>query len=88
MRNGLTRLALALRAYRVDKGRLPENLDALVPEYVPAIPRDLDGQSFRYSARREILYSVGDDRLDGGGGEPTFRVDWSGPDPGVTLSHR
>jgi hypothetical protein len=88
MRNGLTRLALALRAYRVDKGRLPENLEALLPEYVPAIPLDLDGQPFRYSARREILYSVGDDRLDGGGGEPTFRVDWSGPDPGVTLSHR
>jgi len=82
---GLTRLVLATRAYRADNGRLPENLDALVPRYLSELPRDVDGQSFRYSAVGEYLYSVGGDRLDDGGGEPTLEVDWNDPDPGVSL---
>lgn len=82
---GLTRLALATRAYRADVGELPESLDALVPNYLAELPLDVDGQAFRYSPSAEYLYSVGDDRHDDGGGEPTFSVDWSAPDPGVSL---
>jgi hypothetical protein len=82
---GLTRLALATRAYRAEAGELPESLAALVPDYLAELPLDVDGQAFRYSPSAEYLYSVGDDRLDDGGGEPTLRVDWSAPDPGVSL---
>ena len=85
MTTGLTQLALATRAYRADVGELPEDLDALVPNYLGELPVDVDGQAFRYSPSGEYLYSVGEDRLDDGGGEPTFRVDWSAPDPGVSL---
>ena len=82
---GLTRLALATRAYRADVGALPETLDALVPNYLHALPIDVDGLAFRYSSSGEFVYSVGEDRLDEGDSDPTFLVDWSAPDPGVSL---
>jgi len=82
---GLTRLVLAVRAYRADFGQLPDDLSALVPRYLSELPVDVDGQPFRYSRAREYLYSVGEDRLDYGGGEPTLAVDWKAPDPGVSL---
>lgn len=85
MSTGLTALVLALYAHRVREGELPRTLDELVPEYLDALPVDVDGRGFRYSATEAYLYSVGEDRLDRGGGEPSFWVDWSAPDPGVSL---
>jgi hypothetical protein len=66
----LARLAVAATAYRAKNGTYPERLEALVPEYLPQIPRDpCDGQPLR--ARREgeglVLYSVGLDLTDDGG---------------------
>ena len=58
------------RAGRMRKrpGNLPETLQALVPDYLPAVPRDpFDGQPFRYSTERRIIYSVGEDLTDDGG---------------------
>lgn len=86
MNLGLTRLVLAVRAYRADFGALPDELSILVPRYLSELPLDVDGQPFRYSAEEEYLYSVGEDRLDYGGGEPAVRIDWSAPDPGVSLT--
>ena len=86
--SGLTRVALATRAYRAAAGELPENLDALVPNYLAELPVDVDGRAFRYSPSGEYLYSIGDDRRDDGGGEPTLLVDWGAPDPGVSLRRR
>jgi hypothetical protein len=82
---GLTELVLALRAYQAGEAQLPRSLDVLAPRYLDAIPVDLDGKSFRYSPTEAYLYSVGVDRLDDGGGELTLEVDWSAPDPGVSL---
>ncbi|NLG34457.1 MAG: hypothetical protein GX548_03795 [Lentisphaerae bacterium] len=63
-----TRLLLACRAYEEATGHLPETLEELVPDYLPAIPRDpFDGQPFRYSAERRLVYSVGENLADDGG---------------------
>jgi hypothetical protein len=76
------RLLLALGAYRAAQGRLPEALEALVPEYIDEVPRDpVDGRELGYCPEAGLFYSIGDDLADGGGGpsphfgpEPTFRL--------------
>ena len=61
-------ILLACRAYEEMTGQLPEALEALVPDYLPAVPRDpFDGRSFRYSAERRLVYSVGENLVDDGG---------------------
>ncbi len=44
---------LAVRAYFKDHGQLPETLDALVPEYLPAVPLDpYNDEPLRYEAEQ------------------------------------
>jgi hypothetical protein len=63
-----TRLLVACHQYRNTETRLPDNLEALVPAYLPGIPVDpYDGKPFRYDAPRKIAYSVGKDLRDAGG---------------------
>ena len=63
-----TRLLLALVAYEQATGRLPDRLDALVPDYLAAVPRDgFDDRPFRYDRARRIIYSVGENLADNGG---------------------
>jgi hypothetical protein len=55
-----TRVILALRAYQLTHGNLPPDLNALVPEFLDAVPADdFDGQPLRYAPDRKIVYSVG-----------------------------
>ncbi|MCS6860550.1 MAG: type II secretion system protein GspG [Abditibacteriales bacterium] len=66
----LLRLALALRLYRHDHGAYPANLNALQPQYLPAVPLDpFTNKPFVY--RREgsgfLLYSFGENHRDDGG---------------------
>ncbi len=66
---------LAVEAYRKEHGRLPENLDLLVPEYLPRLPSDpFGGGPFHY-VRQGVpklpsdawaIYSVGEDLEDSG----------------------
>jgi hypothetical protein len=52
-------LKLALRWHLADNGKPAENLDELVPKYLPSIPLDpYDGEPFRYrlSAGEEIVW--------------------------------
>ncbi|MBE3095613.1 MAG: hypothetical protein IMZ44_00615 [Planctomycetes bacterium] len=63
-----TRTLLAMKAYKLDKGRLPETLEQLVPDYLDAVPiDDFDGKPLRYNAAKKILYTVGKDLEDNGG---------------------
>jgi hypothetical protein len=63
-------VALALRLYAVDHaGRLPQSLDALVPDYLDAVPVDPfapDGRPLRYrvATTQATIYSVGLDGAD------------------------
>jgi hypothetical protein len=63
-RRRMAAAALAIRLYELDHGRLPGQLDQLVPRYVPAVPSDPftdDGRSIGYrpGANPPVLYSVG-----------------------------
>jgi len=65
-----TRLLIALKAYKLDHGELPGALDALVPEYINAVPiDDFDGRPLRYDRNQRIIYSVGENLEDDGGNE-------------------
>jgi hypothetical protein len=62
------RLKIALRLYEMKHGELPDTLNALVPEYLPEIPKDpYDDQPFRYSKTEKKIWAVGDDLTDNGG---------------------
>ncbi len=59
--------AVALERYKRAHGEYPGQLEALVPEYVGAIPPDmLTGAPLRYKRHAEayILYSLGEDGVD------------------------
>ncbi len=63
-------IACALERYRLEKGRYPETLAALVPTYLPKAPVDVvEGQSLHYAPGREgfTLYSLGWNLTDEGG---------------------
>jgi hypothetical protein len=67
---GATRLVVALNLHRMDKGAYPATLDALVPDYVDAVPLDpYDGEPFRYAPDKQLVYSVGQDVKDDGGSD-------------------
>ena len=68
------RTALASLLYREDYGRMPESLEALVPDYLAVPPRDPftpDGiLGYKVTDTQAIFYSVGPDQDDDGGTAP------------------
>jgi hypothetical protein len=63
-----TRILLALKAYKLEKGKLPATLAELAPEYLDSVPLDdYDGQPMRYNAAKRVVYSVGKNLKDDGG---------------------
>lgn len=64
---------IAVLEYRSRHGRLPQQLDELVPDYLDAVPLDpcTNDQPLRYLLRDEppgfVIYSVGVDAIDDGG---------------------
>jgi hypothetical protein len=63
-----TAVWLAIKAYEMEKGKLPDSLEELVPVYLPEVPKDpFDGKPIRYSKEKKIIYSVGPDLIDTGG---------------------
>jgi hypothetical protein len=66
----VTEVALALRLYRKEHGRYPEDLQALAPKFLPSVPSDpYDGKPLRYRklAKGFKVWSVGGNRKDDGG---------------------
>jgi hypothetical protein len=65
---------LALKRYQLRHGNFPGDLSALVPEFLPAVPRDpVDGKPMRYQlvGKSFLLYSIGEDGVDNGGDPAT-----------------
>lgn len=61
---------LAIQAYQLQNGALPDRLENLVPRELTAVPKDPYGSSplvYRKEASGYRLYSVGPDRHDDGG---------------------
>jgi hypothetical protein len=80
--------ALAAERYRLANRHWPNNLDALVPEYLAAVPVDpYDGQPLRLRRLPEglIVYSLGPDRTDDGGTVDCEHPLASGTDVGFRL---
>ncbi len=74
-----TRIIIALNRYLREEGSLPDDLQALVPKYIPEVPVDpFDCKPFRYSKSEGIVYSVGEDLIDSGGSleDIVFEVRW------------
>jgi hypothetical protein len=74
----LTLCAIALKRYRLRHGSVPESLERLIPELLPAVPVDyMDGKPVRYKPDKTggfTLYSIGaDGRDDGGDASPTAK---------------
>lgn len=66
-RISLVQALAALTAYRGANGTLPERLDALVPDWLPAVPEDrFDGAPLRYARADAVVYSIGADQRDDG----------------------
>ncbi len=64
----ILQVVLAAYLYRHERGQFPNNLEALVPRYLPAVPQDpFDGQPLRYRWENGALrlWSVGSDLKDG-----------------------
>ena len=61
---------LALKRYELRYGKPAPSLEALVPEFLPAVPRDfMDGTALKYSPTNATmkLHSVGIDLRDDAG---------------------
>lgn len=94
----MTITAIALKRYQLRHGSWPPDLSALVPEFLPEIPRDpVDGKPLRYRPNPDgtfLLYSVGSDGKDGGGDvsplspRPIYWLrapDWVWPQPATAA---
>lgn len=67
----MTVTTIALKRYQLRHQTFPGNLNALVPEFLPEVPRDpVDGHALRYQLLPDgtfLLYSIGSDNIDNGG---------------------
>ena len=66
------RTEIALRLHQLEKGAYPAKLEALVPQYLDAVPidpfsPDRSGLVYKPEANSYSLYSVGPDGKDDGG---------------------
>ncbi|MBC8871137.1 MAG: hypothetical protein H8E44_17055 [Planctomycetes bacterium] len=62
--------AIAIERYRRDRGRIPDDLQQLVPDFLPAVPTDpYDGKPIRYVVKEDeyLIYCIGRDDVDDGG---------------------
>lgn len=67
----LARVACALERHRLAHGQFPQNLDALVPQFIPKLPHDvINGQPLKYRRTDDgqfLLYSIGWNESDDSG---------------------
>jgi hypothetical protein len=67
----LARTTCALERYRLAHGEYPETLDALMPQFVKEVPKDIfGGKPLRYRLNSDgnfVLYSIGWNEKDDGG---------------------
>lgn len=63
-RVSVTQAWIAVILFERANGRLPDSLDQLVPEYLPAVPRDyFTGEAVRYSPTARSVWSAGENDL-------------------------
>ena len=95
----LAAVALAVRAYAAaHDAKLPDTLDALVPDYLPSVPDDpmADAMPLQYQSdpARPVVYSIGTNGTDDGGSDASAQGRaggggggfWQGDDAVMHLS--
>jgi|GEM_PF-5248282 len=83
IRSRLLRAQLAVRRFKLQNGKLPADLNELVPQYLNELPLDpADDKPLRYDISREVVYSISIDRMDDGGNF-TDKMDFKGDDYGL-----
>jgi len=84
-------VACALERHRLARGHYPDTLDALAPEFLEKLPRDIiNGEPLKYrltSAGRFILYSVGWNEKDDAGTYPSPEAAKSGSFRDLSMYH-
>jgi hypothetical protein len=84
--NAVWLVALALHAYKLERGAYPENLRALVPDFLRRVPADPfgAGEPLRYKRTEGsyLLWSIGPDGVDNGVIAISHRKGYK-PTPGV-----
>jgi hypothetical protein len=79
MRHTTALVAIAATEFRVAHGSLPEKADAMVPDFLPFLPKDafLDTSRICYSSKDDgvAIYSVGPNGKDDGGPGPQMDND-------------
>jgi hypothetical protein len=85
--NRCSRTVIAIERYRRDhNGAVPASLQALVPDYLPAVPIDpVDEAPLRYRSTAHVytVYGVGRDRHDDGGDLSSVTLSAKRPELGV-----
>lgn len=84
-------VGLAMRLYAIDHGDWPDELERLVPDYLPALPRDPFAATDQTFTRIDTygwprLYSVGADGEDDGGWPCSVRTGGSMTQADLTFS--
>ncbi len=84
MLNNVVLAELAIKNYKTQNGKLPNQLSDLFPNYLQELPADpYNRQTLHYNSQKQILYSVGQNGKDLGGSEgadwtqmenPTFKI--------------
>jgi len=70
MSQEMAKVVTAAGRYRAEKGAWPEDMEALVPEYLKELPTDIySGKNVLYARSEQgiRLYSIGQNRIDDGG---------------------
>lgn len=86
MRRLTTITGFAILEYRAANGATPESLNDLVPEYLPAVPKDVyTGDALKYTTDggNFRVYAIGKNRKDDGG--KTFTADQPWDDVGFFV---
>lgn len=81
-----TQVAFALIEWKLKNGSYPQSLEALVPEYLDQLPRDLfSGKPLNYQREPDgfLIYSIGQNQQDEGG--RWFDDEPRGDDPRVRI---
>jgi hypothetical protein len=80
--------AVAVERFRLAKGRWPEKLTDLAPDYLATVPLDpFDGKPVRFKRQKDgvVVYSIGPDGTDDGGSFETLNAFLPGTDIGFRL---
>ena len=91
-RFNIVQTVLAIERFRLaNQDRIPEKLNELVPAFLASVPMDpFDGQPLRFKKLNPgyLVYSVGPDRKDDGGIEPTgYNLNARGDIPFTVRRH-